>query len=131
MKNVLRMPNVKNVKGIENDTVKAVFKMLSSENATIHEEIKDRSVKVVIENDNYKVVFSSSIPKTAVEIMHYGYRSFSCWIYTQDGIKLQGHSDLGQEAVRCIGKLIDDVYDMNAKDDSKEAYEKFESFLND
>lgn len=130
MKNQLRMPKMDNVKGIEKDLVKLAYKLLSN-GGTIEESIEDRTVKVSISSGDYTMSLMSHIPRTAVEILHYGFRGFSVAVNDANDVRLQYHSDTDRSTVQCIGELIDDTYDLNKKDESKDADVKFEAFLKD
>ena len=124
------MPNMDNVKGLEKDLVKLAYKLLSN-GGTIEESIEGSTAMVSISSGDYTMLLMSHTPKTAVEIMHYGYGGFSVSVDDANGVRLQYHSDTQRETVQCIGKLIDDVYDLYRKQRSQGAYVKFEAFLKD
>lgn len=130
MKKQLRMPNIANRNGIEKDLVKLAYKLLSN-GGTIEESIEDRSISIAISGEEFQLAITSIIPKTAVDILHYGHEGFSALVTDANGVRVQYHSDIDRNTAQCLGKLIDDVYDLNKSEQGKEAYVKFEAFLKD
>jgi len=130
MKKQLRMPNMDNVKGLEKDLVKLAYKLLSN-GGTIEESIEDRYISIAISGEEFQLAITSRIPKTAVDILHYGHAGFSALVTDANGVRMQYHSDIDRNTAQCLGKLIDDVYDLNVKEEVQGAYVKFEAFLKD
>jgi len=127
MKN-LEMPTMTNVMGAEINLVKLAHKLLVN-GAVIEESIINGTMRMTIVGD-YTLTVRVSLPKDVLDTMRYGLHQFSASVTDSDNVRIEYHSAIQQPTATALAKLIESAKNKHKANQSSDAYDKFDEYMN-
>ena len=130
----LRLPkyDAQKFTGMDYDEIKIAYRLLN-EGAVVTSNspfrTNDRVLSILIEGDAFTMRLAKVLPDSPIESLHYGENTWSLGVTNTNGKRVMYSSAISPTVAQAIGKLLDDMKEVEDKEDTAKDWEELEAYV--